>query len=146
MVLRGAAEPEESEEAPMPLHERREAERYTITFKLSMTVDAAEGDLPSISSAEVLNISHVGALVETNQPLLPSQLITLTIPTDQCPEEMSMPRAFVGRAVVMRCERFGGGRYLTGLRFGESLTQSMEFIMFTDFLQSTALTNWLLTQ
>jgi hypothetical protein len=146
MVLRGAAEPEEFDEAPMPFQERREAERYTITFKLSVGANAREGAGSSVFPGEVLNISRAGVLVETTYPLVCSESITLAISTDQCPEDMRMPRAFVGGAVVTRVQSIGGGRYLVGLRFEESLVQGTEFIMFTEFLQSTALTNWLLAQ
>ena len=146
MVLRGAAESEEFDEAPIPFQERREAERYTITVKLSVGANAREGAGSTVFPAEALNISRTGALIETIHPLVCSQSITLAIPTDQCPEDMRMPRAFVGGAVVTRVQSIGGGRYLVGLRFEESLVQGTEFIMFTEFLQSTALTNWLLAQ
>ena len=145
-MFQGAAERDEIAEGESPFDERREADRYTITFKLSVFVDAPGGGGPVVSSASAWNISRLGALIETRQPLAPSQSVTIAIPTDQRPEDMRMPEAFVGGATVARVGRTGRGKYLAGLRFGELLTRNPEFTMYTEFLHSTALTNWLLTQ
>jgi hypothetical protein len=141
-----ATEPEDFMEVIDPSDERREAERYALTFKLSVSVEAPGGGGVTITPATVWNISRSGVLVETREPLPHMQIISIAIPTDQCPEGMRMPQAFIGGAIVARSGRTTQGKCLAGLRFGDSLTQNMEFVMYMEFLQSTALTNWFLMQ
>ena len=140
------AEAGEAADAESSRDDRREAERYAIAFKISVSVDRSGGGGLLVSPAAVLNISRAGALVETRQALEPAQAVAIAIPTDLCPDGMRMPQAFVGGATVARVEPAGPEKWRAGVRFGESLTQNMEFTMYMEFLQSTAMTNWLLDQ
>jgi hypothetical protein len=133
-------------EPPEPRKERREAERYTVTLKLSVSTDDAPNGSVLVAPATVRNISRVGVLVETKQRLQSGQQVTLAIPTGQCPDGMRMPEAFVGPATAMRVIEAEHRCQWAGLRFGDAFLQNMEFGMFIEFLQSTALTEWLLEQ
>lgn len=133
----------ETADAESSLDDRREAERYAITFKMSVSVDRPGGNGVTVSPAAVLNISRVGALVETRHPLATAQSVALAIPTALCPDGMRMPQAFIGSATVVRAAKVDHGKCVAALRFGETLTQNMEFTMYMEFLQSTSMNNWL---
>ena len=134
----------ETADAESSLDDRREAERYEIAFKVSVSIDRPGGNGITVSPAGVLNISRVGALLEMRQPLAPAQSVAIAIPTDLCPDGMRMPRAFIGSATIARLKKTPEGKLLAGLHFGESLAQNMEFTMYMEFLQSTSMNNWLL--
>jgi hypothetical protein len=75
-----------------------------------------------------------------------AQSLAIAIPTALCPDGMRMPQAFIGSATVARLEKTAKGKYLAGFRFGDALTQNMEFTMYMEFLQSTSMNNWLQDQ
>jgi hypothetical protein len=140
------ADRDPSSESSRPAEERREAERFTATLKLSVTIESPSGNEQVMWPAMVRNISRVGVLVESKRPLSPSQRVTLAIPTTPCPEGMHFPQAFIGPAGVVRVGETPEGTHWAALRFGESLTQNTEFMMFMNSLYSTAVSDWLMEQ
>jgi hypothetical protein len=133
-------------ESLQPAEERREAERFTTTLKLSVTVETPSGNDQVMWAADVRNISRAGVLVESKRPLSPSQRVTLAIPTTPCPEGMRLPQAFVGPGGVVRVGETKEGTHMVALCFGEPLTQNTEFMRFMDFLYSTSVSDWLMEQ
>jgi hypothetical protein len=137
MARRGAqARDDQCEGAGIPEHERREAPRFKVAFKLSVSLDPSPGGGVLVVPAVARDISRVGALVEARQALAAGQLLTLAIPTSRCPDSMSLPQAFVGPAFVTRVGKTEKSERFAGLRFGEALTQNFEFIGFLDFLHA----------
>ena len=122
----------------VPYQERREAERFPVSFKLSVSVENPPGEGSVVSPAGVKNLSRSGVFVETRQALSPGQQVTLAIPTTQCPGGMRLPQAFVVPAVVMRVDEVKSDRWRVGMRFGDAAYRNMELMMFIDFLQSSA--------
>lgn len=113
--------------------DRREAERFDLSLKASISTDrAGEGIL--VSPAEVRNMSRCGVLVSTRHKLNPFQDVTVSLPTDQCPEGMNLPEAFVGPATVVRAED-EEDRWLVALRFSNHFGHAPEFADYMDFLQ-----------
>ncbi len=126
--------------------ERREAERFQTTLKISVSIDKGERGGLLVCPATVHDISRMGALVETKHRLSGNQHVTVAFPTVRCPEGMQWPQAFVGPAMVMRVEPRGNGTFRAGIRFDESLHQNMDFVMFMEFLEATSMSDWLMQQ
>ena len=118
--------------------ERREAERFAVDFKLSISTENPGDDGLTLSPAQVHDISATGAFISTRARLEPLQNVVIAIPTDQCPGGMSLPEAFVGTATVMRAHKAENGRQLAALRLGDTFHQDMDFAMFVDFIQAKA--------
>ena len=76
MARRGAqARDDQCEGAGTPEHERREAPRFKVTFKLSVFLEHSPGGGVLVVPAVAKDISRVGALVEARQALAAGQLL-----------------------------------------------------------------------
>jgi len=122
-------------ESPAHRRERREAERLQTDIRLSVSTERAGAGL-TVSPATVRDISRVGALLLTRQWLTPFQNVMLAIPTGECPDSMGLPEAFVGPAMVVRIHKSDETKYLIALKFGESLSENIQFNGFVDFLRN----------
>ena len=118
--------------------ERRQAERYDVNFKLSISSGNPSGIGLLVEPAEVKNISRLGALMRARRAVHPDQKIVLAIPTEQCPDSMGLPKAFVGPAEVVRAEETVERKCLVALRFSEAISQNRDFAGFMDFIKTTA--------
>ena len=129
------------------VRERREAERISITFKLSVSLDDNTGEnRVLVFPTSVKDISRLGVRLESRIALPEGQRVILVMPTTQCPVGMHMPEAFIGPSTIVRAEETVDGKCDMGVRFSEAFTQNIDFLMFVDFLHSTALSEWLLQQ
>lgn len=122
-------------EAPARRRDRREAERLQTDIRLSVSTERSGGAL-TVSPATVRDISRSGALVLTRQWLAPFQNVMLAIPAGECPDSMGLPEAFVGPAMVVRIHKSDETKYLVALKFDESLSESIQFSEFVDFLRN----------
>jgi len=118
--------------------ERREAERFEVAFKLSVSTENPGDAGLTLSPAQVRDISATGAFISTRVSLEPWQSVVLAVPTDQCPGAMGLPEAFVGSATVMRAHEAENGIQWAALRLGDAFHQNMDFAMFVDFIQAKA--------
>lgn len=118
--------------------ERREAERFAVAFKLSVSTENPNEAGLTVNPAQVRDISATGAFISTRAHLEPRQSVVIAVPTDQCPGGMSLPEAFVGPATVVRAHDAENGTQLAALRLGDAFHQNMDFAMFVDFIQAKA--------
>lgn len=115
--------------------ERREAERFNIDMKVSVSTEGNGGGL-TVSPATVQDISRTGVCVSLRQHIPPRQSVLLAMPTSICPDDMHMPEAFVGSATVVRLAGSDNGASWIGLRLGDGFYHNMEFALFMEYLQS----------
>ena len=115
--------------------DRRQAERFHAALRLAISRTTPSGNGLVVAPAAVHNISRCGALVATRHDLGPSESIDLSIPTDQCPDSMGLPQAFVGSAEVVRIQAKMGQGTLAALQFSSALSHNREFAQFMDFLR-----------
>ena len=115
--------------------ERREAERFSLDMKVSISTEGHGGGL-TVSPATVQDMSRTGVWVSLRQHIPPLQSVQLAIPTSLCPKDMQMPETFVGPATVVRLEHSDDGASRLGLRLGDSFYRNMEFALFMEYLQS----------
>ncbi|HOT51076.1 MAG TPA: PilZ domain-containing protein [Candidatus Hydrogenedentes bacterium] len=113
---------------------RRESDRMKVRFKVSVSIDEPAHGRTLIAPAIVHDISRGGLLIETRQTLSPGQRVSVSIPTEICPDRLSLPRALSGHADVVHARHGAGHRSHAGLRFGESLRHLPEFAAFLDYL------------
>jgi len=118
--------------------DRRDAERIQANLKLSISLETAGGGL-SVTPASIQDISRNGVLVSTRRELNTLQDLMIAIPSNICPGGMQLPEAFIGPAMVVRVDApKEQDRYLVALRFGDGLSNNVQFISFLDFLQTKA--------
>ena len=125
--LHGLDSPEEG-------RERRQAERFKMQFRLSVSTEHSGG--LTVSPASVRDISLAGALVVSRQWLAPFQNVMVAMPTGEYPEAMGLPEAFIGPAMVVRVHKSDETKNLIALKFGESLSENCQFRTFVDFLRA----------
>ncbi len=113
---------------------RREFDRMKVGFKVSVSIDEPARGRTLITPAVVHDISRGGVLIETRQDLYPGQRVSVSIPTEICPDRLSLPRALNGQADVVHARHGAGHRSCAGLRFCESLRCLPEFTAFLDYL------------
>ena len=123
-------------DSPERSRDRRQAERFKIGFRLSVSTEHSGG--LTVSPASVRDISLAGALVVSRQWVTPFQNVMLAIPTGECPQSMGLPEAFVGPAMVVRVHKSDETKNLIALKFGESLSGNVQFTEFVDFLRARA--------
>lgn len=122
----------------LPSGERREAERFQTMLKFAISRTDPCGNGLLVEPVHVRDISRVGALVTTRHQVEPSENVLLSIPTDQCPDSMGLPRAFVGSAEVVRTLGKIDHNTAIALRFSEVISHNREFAVFLDFLREVA--------
>jgi hypothetical protein len=118
--------------------ERRTAPRFPIKLRLTLTAADLEKRAHVVGPGIVRNISLTGVLLVTKHVLHPFQRVRLELPTAILGEEVCLPESFEGTAQVMRTEPLDGGKSHVALRFGDDLSQNMEFVVFIDHLQTMA--------
>ena len=121
-----------------PKVERRHAERHAVSLKLSLTTDSPSNGGTLTAPASVRNMSRTGVLVSTRHKIAPGSNVTIVIPTDHCPDGMSLPSTFAGPVETVRVSQAERGKLDVALRFGGALTRSVEFGVFMDFTMVTA--------
>ena len=118
--------------------ENRGAERFELPIKINVVVDEPARKGQFVGPGLVNDISLSGISLETKHHLTVGQTVTLAIPTNSCPDDLCLANAFVGPATVCRVEPREGTRIRAGLTFGEPLLQNIEFVIFVDYLKTTA--------
>jgi hypothetical protein len=118
--------------------ERRNAPRVRCRFKLSIAADEAERNRRVVGPGLVRDISLTGILLVTKHSLKPEQRVQLEVPTLGCVDSMCLPDSFEGTAEVIRSNELEGGKSDVALRFGEDLSQNMEFAIFIDALMTVS--------
>jgi len=113
---------------------RRVSDRMKVRFKVSVSIDEPAQGRMLITPAIVHDISRGGVLIEIRQDLSPGQRVAVSIPTEICPDRLSLPRALNGHADVVHARHGAGHRSHAGLRFSESLQCLPEFAAFLDYL------------
>lgn len=118
-----------------PPPQRRSAERFRFRIKLSITVESEGGKARLIGPGIVKDLSLMGAYLVTKHDLSPGQRITVAVPTQHYPVGKILPAYFVGPAEVVRVEPDKENRIKAAIKFGEALTQNMDFAVFVNSLQ-----------
>lgn len=118
-----------------PPPQRRSAERFRFRIKLSITVDRDGGRTRLVGPGIVKDLSLVGAYLVTKHDLSPGQRITVAVPTKHYPIGKILPAYFVGPAEVVRVEPDKENRIKAAIKFGDALTQNMDFAVFINSLQ-----------
>lgn len=116
------------------LDERRRASRYNYRFRLSIAAENALDMRRVVGPGIVRNISLSGVLLVTKHTLSPEQRVLLEVPTGTCADTLCLPNVFEGTAQVIRSSELDGGKRDVAMRFGEDLSQNMEFAIFIDAL------------
>ncbi|MBI4558288.1 MAG: PilZ domain-containing protein [Candidatus Hydrogenedentes bacterium] len=116
--------------------DRRKTPRAEWKRKISIAVDNPAGKGRLVGPGLVMNLSSHGVLVNTKHRLQPQQPVTVAMPTEPAPNDMCLPEVFAGPATVVRVEALDDRHFRVALRFGETLSQNMEFAMFVDFMQT----------
>ena len=109
---------------------KRVAERFKFRLKLSIK---AQRDTPPrilVGPGIVRNLSISGAWLVTKHQLEPGQRIVVAIPTKRFAVAEYLPAMFIGPAEVARVKPDTENRLWAGVRFGDALTQNMEFATF----------------
>ncbi|MCP4642388.1 MAG: PilZ domain-containing protein [bacterium] len=117
------------------VEERRTEPRFGVKMTMRIAVPIPERRTSLVGPGVVRNLSSGGAYLVTKHDLTEGQRVTLSIPTDLCPDSMCLPESFVGTGEVMRTSRDERGRLNVGMKFQGPITQSMDFIMFVDQLR-----------
>lgn len=114
-----------------PKPNQRQSERFKFRLKLSIK---AQGDTNPprilVGPGIVRNLSIGGAWLITKHQLTPGQRITIAVPTKRFAVAEYLPAMFIGPAEVVRTKPDTEGRIWAGVRFGDTLTQNMEFAAF----------------
>ncbi len=118
--------------------EHRSSKRFKLRIKVSVSVDLSGVGRSLVGPLLVENISLTGLCGVTKHSLHPGQRITIALPTDMCPVSMGMPAAFLGMAEVVRVKNLEDRKQAAAFRFDSSLSQSIEFAVFVNYLQSLA--------
>lgn len=119
--------------------EHRTAARCRADLRIKLTVEDKHLRGVLTGPGLVNNVSLTGACVLTKHRVTPGQIVMADMPADCCPEHMGLPKAFVGPVEVVRVQAVDERKSLVGLRFGEPLSQNIEFAVFIDYLRTIAL-------
>lgn len=119
----------------VPRHvERRKAERINAGFKVNLGEDEFTGDQAANHLGLLKDISLLGACVATRHRFTPGEHITVTIPTQGCPNDIGLPARFDGQATVQRVHIRPDRTLLVAMRFGPSLAQNTDFAVYMAYL------------
>ena len=116
--------------------ERRGFGRFRTRLKMKIAVHREDIKGRMIGPGIVRDLSVNGASVITKHELAPGAFMSVTIPTDACPDGMCLPRTFRGPARVLWVTPEGENTIRVGLAFGDRISQDMEFAVFVDYLKS----------
>ena len=119
--------------------ERRQTPRFHVKMKLILSVESPEHQgVHLVGAGVVKDLSQSGALVITKHVVKQAQRVGVRMPTVYLRDEMLLPEEFTGSAEVQRVQQVNGRVVEVALRFGESLTQNMDFLVFIDSLHAVA--------
>ncbi|MCC6794584.1 MAG: PilZ domain-containing protein [Candidatus Hydrogenedentes bacterium] len=115
----------------------RAATRFKFRLKLSIKAQSEE-ESPRIliGPGIIRNLSVTGAWLVTKHKLTVGQRIVVAIPTKRFAVAEYLPAMFIGPAEVVRTKPDIESRMWIGVRFGDALTQNMEFATFVQGLFS----------
>ena len=121
------------------IDDRRSAGRFA--FRMQISIETAQGARRLVGPAIIRDVSQSGILVHTKHQLAEGDSVRVAIPTDTCPDEMGLvdmclPKAFIGRANVVRTSPVGDKVTAAALQLDDLLAQNVEFNMFVQFLQT----------
>lgn len=116
--------------------DRRQDDRFDFRIKLSIEVEHQGQKSRLVGPGIVRNLSPSGAWFVTKHHLEPGQRVTVAIPTKRFAVAECLPAYFMGSAEVVRVEPRDESTIRAAIRFGESLTQNMDFAMFIQSLRS----------
>lgn len=118
---------------------RRVAERFRFRLKTAIKAeDKAVKEGPPrilVGPGIIRNLSVTGAWLITKHQLTPGQRIVIAIPTKRFAVAEYLPAMFIGPAEVVRTKPDTENRIWAGVRFGDPLTQNMEFVTFIQGLR-----------
>ena len=117
--------------------DQRVATRFKFRLKLSIKAQSEE-DTPRIliGPGIIRNLSVTGAWLVTKHKLSVGQRIVVSIPTKRFAVAEYLPAMFIGPAEIVRTKPDIESRMWVGVRFGDALTQNMEFATFVQGLFS----------
>ena len=112
----------------------RSAERFKFRLKISIKAENSEngGSAPRILIGPGVSrdLSVGGAWLVTKHQLVPGQRVVVAIPTKRFAVAECLPAMFIGPANVVRIQPDTENRIWAAVRFGDALTQNMEFAAF----------------
>ncbi|HRI88120.1 MAG TPA: PilZ domain-containing protein [Candidatus Hydrogenedentes bacterium] len=115
---------------------QRDSERFKFRIKISITAQSGNPPQRLVGPGIVRNVSVSGALLITKHRLELGQKVVVAIPTKRFAVSDYLPNVFMGPAVVSRVQPDTEGRMWVAIRFGDQLTQNMEFASFIQGLYS----------
>ncbi len=111
--------------------DQRVATRFKFRLKLSIKAQVDESPTRIlIGPGIVRDLSISGAWLITKHKLEPGKRIVIAIPTKRFAVAEYLPAMFIGPAEVVRTKPDADNRLWAAVRFGDSLTQNMEFATF----------------
>lgn len=113
--------------------DRRRYPRSDARYRLHIAAHRGPGEKPLVAQGEVLNVSVSGIYVQTRQPLDVGQLVDLAIPTKGCPEDFTLPKAFLGKARVARVDSIQGDVRKAALAVDQDLLDDMSYAVFVEY-------------
>ncbi len=115
----------------------RAATRFKFRLKLSIKAQSEEETTRVLIGPGIIrNLSVTGAWLVTKHKLTVGQRIVVAIPTKRFAVAEYLPAMFIGPAEVVRTKPDIESRMWVGVRFGDALTQNMEFATFVQGLFS----------
>lgn len=120
--------------------ERRDAVRFALNLKIMIALDSGSARRKLVGPGLVRDLSEKGVGCLTRHDLSVGQSVTLRFPTDDCPAEMFLPKAFYGLGRVVRVIPDESDVIYAGIEFGGDLLQNMEFAMYIQHMEMHALT------
>ncbi len=117
-------------------NELRSAERFRIDNRLSISVPCPETHNYLTGPGLVHDISQTGVAVRTKHRLEPKQIVSVSIPTEGCPESLCLPQSFDCKAEVVRVVELKDRQSLVALSFSQQFSQDMEFAVYMNTIQT----------
>ncbi|MCC6154124.1 MAG: PilZ domain-containing protein [Candidatus Hydrogenedentes bacterium] len=117
--------------------DKRVATRFKFRLKLSIKAQSDEKTPRILIGPGIIrNLSISGAWLVTKHKLSVGQRVVVAIPTKRFAVAEYLPAMFIGPAEVVRIKPDIENRMWVGVRFGDALTQNMEFATFVQGLFS----------
>lgn len=113
-------------------HERRSRPRTPARFTVKIAVNLANKSAPLVGPGVVDDISPVGLRCRTKHRLSPGQPVQLLISTQELPQDLGLPKGFMGTAQVIRTNPLEDSVSEVSLKFDESLRDDINLAVFVE--------------
>lgn len=113
--------------------DRRRYPRSNARYRLHIAIHRGLGEKPLVAQGEVMNVSVSGIYLKTRQALEVGQLVDLAIPTKGCPEDFTLPKAFLGKARVARIGPMAEDVCAAALTVEQDLLDDMSYAIFVEY-------------